>query len=67
MDDDRGHGILLAAVFFLVVSWITVSLRVYVRTVMLKSFGADDWTMILTQVCRACIGSNAVLIMQDRS
>lgn len=33
---------------FLVLAWFSVSLRVYARAVVLKSFGADDWLMLLT-------------------
>ncbi|KAF2493557.1 hypothetical protein BU16DRAFT_83435 [Lophium mytilinum] len=45
---DRSHEVLAVAILFLVTSWITVSLRVYVRAGMLKTFGADDWTMVTT-------------------
>lgn len=53
MGDDRSQGVLLVAVFFLIISWIAVTFRVYVRAFMLKSFGWDDWTMALTLVCCA--------------
>ncbi|OCK74960.1 hypothetical protein K432DRAFT_309581 [Lepidopterella palustris CBS 459.81] len=46
--DDRSHEVLAVAIFFLILSWVTVSLRVYVRAGMLKSFGLDDWIMVLT-------------------
>ena len=48
--EDRGHEILAVAIPFLVLSWVTVGLRVYVRAGMLKSFGMDDWAMVVTLV-----------------
>ena len=35
---------------FFVLSWIAVSLRVFVRAGMLRAFGTDDWTMLAAQV-----------------
>ena len=35
---------------FLVLSWIAVALRVYVRAWMLRCFGMDDWLMVVTLV-----------------
>ncbi|CAK1362530.1 hypothetical protein CB0940_05256 [Cercospora beticola] len=35
---------------FFVLSWIAVSLRVFVRAGMLRNFGSDDWTMLATLV-----------------
>lgn len=48
--EDRGHQILAVNILFLVLSWVTISLRVYVRAGMLKSFGMDDWAMVVTVV-----------------
>jgi len=48
--EDRGHEILAVAILFLVLSWVTMGLRVYVRAGMLKSFGMDDWAMVVTVV-----------------
>jgi len=48
--DDRSHEVLAVAILFLVTSWITVGLRVYVRAGMLKTFGSDDWAMVATLV-----------------
>lgn len=39
------------AVALTILSWIVVSLRVYVRGVVIKSFGWDDWLMLATLVC----------------
>ncbi|KAF1991188.1 hypothetical protein K402DRAFT_323585 [Aulographum hederae CBS 113979] len=45
--EDRGSDVLGVAIFFLVAAWITTSLRVYVRVKMLRSFGSDDYVMLL--------------------
>lgn len=49
-DDDRGSGVFAVAVTFLVLTWIMVPLRVYVRAIMTRSFGLDDWLLVITQV-----------------
>lgn len=41
---------LATAIFFAVLSWTAVALRVYVRCFMRKIFGVDDWLMVVTQV-----------------
>ncbi|KAH6646252.1 hypothetical protein BKA67DRAFT_583665 [Truncatella angustata] len=48
-DDDRSASVLAVAVTFLVLTWIMVPLRIYVRTVVTNSFGRDDALLILTQ------------------
>ena len=47
---DRSQEVLAVAVTFLLLTWITVPLRIYVRT-FTKSFGLDDGLLIVTQVC----------------
>lgn len=39
---------MIVAVVFLILSWISFALRVYVRAILLRSFGWDDWLMLLT-------------------
>ncbi|KAK6069874.1 hypothetical protein SCUP234_10453 [Seiridium cupressi] len=48
-DDDRSGHVFAVAVTFMVLTWIVVPLRVYVRAVMTKSFGLDDWLLVITQ------------------
>ena len=48
--EDRGHELFAVSIPFLVLSWVTMGLRVYVRVGMLKSFGIDDWAMAVTLV-----------------
>lgn len=45
-----------AAVVFLVITWLVVGLRFYVRGFMLRSIGLDDWLMAATLVsfCLPC-------------
>lgn len=56
--EDRSHEVLAVAVLFLTLTWITVLLRVYVRAGMLKSWGLDDWMMLVTQVSPLVCGEN---------
>lgn len=48
--EDRSGQVLAVNILFFVLSWLTVSLRVYVRAGMLKSFGIDDWLMVVSHV-----------------
>ncbi|KAL1304322.1 hypothetical protein AAFC00_000724 [Neodothiora populina] len=48
--EDRSPQILGVAVCFLVMTWVAVGLRVYVRTCIIKAFGLDDSLMVLTQL-----------------
>lgn len=46
----RENALLGVACAFLSVTWVVVSLRFWVRALVIKSFGRDDWAMIATQV-----------------
>jgi hypothetical protein len=48
--DDRSAPIWGVGITFFAVSWVAVGLRIWVRAGMIKSFGADDWTMVGTQL-----------------
>ncbi|KAE8447375.1 hypothetical protein EG329_010789 [Mollisiaceae sp. DMI_Dod_QoI] len=48
--EDRGPQIAAVAILFLTLTWIFVGLRCYVRTVMMKSFGMDDWLAVAALV-----------------
>lgn len=47
------------SIAFLVLAWVAVSLRVYVRASVLRSFHWDDWLILLTlcvfSACCACL------------
>jgi len=47
---DRGQQVKAVAIAFLVATWVFVSLRIWVRTYMIRSFGWDDATMVLANV-----------------
>jgi hypothetical protein len=46
--EDRGPELLGVVICFLVLSWVTVLARCYVRIVMIKAFAMDDWLLLLT-------------------
>lgn len=64
MADDTGHdgyngsALVITSVTFLVLTWLSVLLRTYVRGFLTKSFQLDDWLMLVAQVCTAR-GSNS--------
>jgi hypothetical protein len=51
-DDPVTEGVALnvIAIFFLVLAYIIVGLRIYVRAWILRSFGFDDWLMVICLV-----------------
>ena len=51
-DDYNGGQLVVVAVIFLVLTYISVFLRFFVRLVITKSFSADDWLMLAAQVFR---------------
>lgn len=46
----RGISLLSVNVFFCVLAGVTVVSRCYTRAVLVKSFGLDDWMMVLATV-----------------
>ncbi len=44
--DSNGTSLLVTAVATLVISWLSVALRTYVRAGMTMSFQVDDWVML---------------------
>lgn len=46
----NGGALVGTAVSFLVLTFFSVGLRTYVRGVLTKSFMADDWLMLASQV-----------------
>jgi hypothetical protein len=50
MGENRGGQVAAVALLFLVLSWIFVGLRCYVRTAMMKSFGLHDWLAVVSLV-----------------
>ncbi|KAH7346012.1 hypothetical protein BKA66DRAFT_478340 [Pyrenochaeta sp. MPI-SDFR-AT-0127] len=50
MGVDRGQQLIHIEIFFITISWITVALRIYVRTFIVKAFGWDDGWIIFAQL-----------------
>lgn len=50
LNEYNGGALVGTAVSLLVLSWITIGLRSYTRAVLMKSFMADDWLMLIAQV-----------------
>jgi len=48
--DYRGPDIKAVAILFLTLTWISVSLRCYVRVFLTKLFRIDDWLAVATLV-----------------
>lgn len=44
------HSLFSGTVAILAIVWVSAALRVYVRSVMMRSFGWDDWTIMLATV-----------------
>lgn len=49
-DDSRSQAILVVTVVFLVISLISVNLRTFVRTRIVRAFGWDDTAMLIAMV-----------------
>lgn len=47
----NGDALLVTVLVFLVLTWVSVALRTYVRAILTKSFQYDDWLMLVAQVC----------------
>lgn len=59
LDDSRSKAILIVASVFLGISAVSVILRCFVRTRIVRAFGWDDTVMVLAMVSRksAAIGT----------
>jgi len=49
-NEDRSGSVWAVGTFFLAVTWLAVSLRVYVRGFFIKRFGIDDKTCVVAQI-----------------
>jgi hypothetical protein len=48
--DDRSREVFAVAALFFVLTWTTVCLRVYVRAILMKTWGKDDSFMVASLV-----------------
>ena len=53
--EGRGKEVFAVAILFLVLTWLSISLRIYVRGFMIRTWGNDDWVMLATVVNRSHI------------
>lgn len=51
--DNRGPELVAIMATFLVLTWVSVVLRCFVRIQITKAFEADDWLMVTSQVNKA--------------
>lgn len=49
--EDRSQQVLAIGTTFFILAWLVVLLRIYVRAYMIKSWGIDDWVMMLALAC----------------
>ena len=56
----RGPQLIGVYVTFQVLTTIFVALRIYVRAVMVKSVGMDDWSMLMGWICFLVFTSFAI-------
>jgi hypothetical protein len=54
-EEYNGEQLVVVAVIFLAITWISVLLRVFVRLQITNSFQTDDWLMSVAQVSRSRI------------
>ncbi|KAI1337478.1 hypothetical protein F5Y15DRAFT_155406 [Xylariaceae sp. FL0016] len=47
--DTNGGALVVTAIVMLIVSWLSVCLRSYVRAILTNGFQADDWLMLVAQ------------------
>lgn len=50
LNEYNGGRLVGATIALLALSWITMGLRAYTRAVIMRSFMADDWLMLIAQV-----------------
>jgi hypothetical protein len=64
--NDLGPVVQSVTIAVLVIAWIAVGLRYYVRIFMVKSFGIDDWFITFTLVSTYSSDASQMLISIDQ-
>ncbi len=49
-NENNSTALLAVSIALLVLTYVSVALRTYVRVTLTKSFQADDWLMLIAQV-----------------
>lgn len=57
LSEYNGDDLVITAALFLTLSWLSVGLRTYTRAYLMNCFQADDWLMLIAQVCSSIYGS----------
>ncbi|KAF2417422.1 hypothetical protein EJ08DRAFT_600076 [Tothia fuscella] len=50
MKEDRSQEVLAVGLSFAILTWLAVGIRIYVRAIMQRAFGLDDWLIVLTLI-----------------
>ena len=58
-----GPALNVIAILFKVLAYLFVGLRIYVRAYLLRSFGIDDWMMVICLVCCLTESSNLIALL----
>jgi hypothetical protein len=48
--ESNGAALVVTSIIFLILTWLSVFLRSYVRLFMLKGYELDDWFLLTAQV-----------------
>ena len=51
--ENRGPELQAVGYILIISAFITLVLRGYVRVFLVKSFGFDDWAMVVAMVCKS--------------
>ena len=50
--ETAGPALNVIAIMFMLFAYLFVGLRIYVRAYLLRTFGIDDWLMVICLVCQ---------------
>nr|XP_036583058.1 integral membrane family protein [Colletotrichum truncatum]KAF6791954.1 integral membrane family protein [Colletotrichum truncatum] len=65
LSESNGNALVATAITFLILSWLSVLLRCYVRAFMTKGFQSDDWLMLVAQAVFTLSCSFILVGVQD--
>lgn len=52
--ENRGWQLTTVTAIFIVLTWISVATRLYVRLILTTAFQIDDWFMVVSLVSASC-------------
>jgi hypothetical protein len=64
--DDRGPGLIAAAVLLFTLAATTVALRFYTRLRIVRVFGPEDWTILVALVLSLGVSTGSITSMFAR-